>query len=266
MAGFDPFLILNIIFIVYSAIASLFIYTKYREKQAELIKYLLLLFVFYTLYLTANTIQQWLILYNQELIFPYTNDGITFPLLPGIVDAPSLSLYIVFYTTDLILSVITSMIAFKFKNITFTGEEKTKLSIFIRYLGIGALILAACVILSINKFFTSTTGFFVTFYLFFVYVPFTTEALQSFRRAKEMKLEPRYRWGFFFIALMALCFVLRNVFLYVDVAVGVARGAFPGDPTAHTEYNLVAWVFLIVAYIAAYFGYIWPGRKIKFEK
>jgi hypothetical protein len=104
----------------------------------------------------------------------------------------------------------------------------------------------------------------VTLHLFLVYIPFTWEAFKSFRRTKQMNIESRYRWGFLSIAVMALCFVLRNVFLYIDVGVAVGvYHAVAGDNTVHTEYNIVAMIFLIAAYVAAYFGYIWPGRKRK---
>ncbi len=259
----DFFLGLNIIFIVFSALSSTLVYAKYRQKKTAMIKSLLMLFIFYTFYLTANTIQLWLNQNNVALIAPYASDGVTFPLIPEIFNIPALAYYITFYTLDLVLAVSTSIIAFKFKNVTFVGEEKTKLSKFVQFLGYGTIILAACVILSINVTFTAVAGFFVTLHLFFVYIPYTINAYQSFQRAKQMKLEGHFRVGFFSIMLMALCFVLRNVFLYIDVGAAVLRGAMLGDPTVHTEFNIVAWVFLILAYVTAYFGYIWPGRKKK---
>jgi uncharacterized membrane protein YkgB len=188
---------------------------------------------------------------------------LTFPLLPNILSDPILVAYIIFYTLDLTLAVMTSIIAFKFKNMTFTGEERTKFSTFVSYLGYGTLIMAACVILSINNIYLSLVGLLVTLHLFMVYISFSYEAFKSFRRAKEKGLEKRYRLGFLFIALMALSFVLRNIFLYIDSITAIIQGGTLGDPTAHTELYLVAWGFLIFAFIAGYFGYIWPGRKNK---
>ncbi len=262
MAELDVFLILNIVFIVFSAIASFGVYSKYRQRKTDMIKFLLALFIFYTIYLTAVTIQLWIATNNKETITTAILSPWTFPLLPEILANPSLASYVVFYTLDLTLAVVTSIIAFNFKNVTFTGEQKSKLSIFVKYLGYGTLSLAICVIFSINLSYTIVVDFFVTLHLFLVYLPFTMEAFKSFKRTGQMNIESRYRWGFFFIALMALCFVLRNVFLYIDfgVAVGVYHAA-AGDNTVHTEFNIVAMIFLIAAYIAAYFGYIWPGRK-----
>ena len=80
---------------------------------------------------------------------------------------------------------------------------------------------------------------------------------------KANKEDKDYIQAFLFIALMPLSFILRNICLYLNqITIFIQFGTFP-DFSRYSIFFLIAWGFLVMAYIVGYLGYVRPGQKVK---
>lgn len=264
--GFNLFMIyFTSLVVVFNFACSVLVYRKYLIRKTELIRTLSVLFFLYCLYMTFNIIEVYIVLSNPDVIAEGSSQIITFPMTSAITSNPFLISYSIFYTLDLVFASLTSILVFKFKLLTFARdvEKKENFTKFVNGLGWVALFFSCCAIISINNNFMGFVGFLITLHLFLVYGSFTITAFKTYNIMKTHKEDKEYIKAFLYIALMPLSFILRNVSLYLNqITIYIQFGTFP-DFSRYSIFFLIAWAFLVVAYIVGYLGYVRPGQKQK---
>ncbi|MCP4762070.1 MAG: hypothetical protein GY870_09825 [archaeon] len=95
-----------------------------------------------------------------------------------------------------------------------------------------------------------------------VYLPFAYLAFKTYYRVKETvkadNFQEKHTKGFFWIGIMAVCYVLSNLELFIE---GIIVGFF--NIPAESMYmitGIFSGIFTVIGYISAYLGYIKPGK------
>ncbi len=252
MADLNPIVLaLDIGVLILSITSLLLAFRKYKDKQNNLLLYLSYLFLFYTLYLIFNIAQRSISTLYFDSSFPTDDDS----------SNPMFLIFKLLYCLDLSFCAISSIFAYKFKNKTFSIEKTTLYSKSVFIVGIIALILSLMIAIpQISLIIALFAGITVTSHLFSIYIPFSFEAIKTYRRMKETDVDKKYTNAFLYIGIMALSMVLRNISFYMDAIPAIIQPSEWFVQTNVSPFYLMGWMFLIIAYIAAYFGYIKPGR------
>ncbi|MCP4760194.1 MAG: hypothetical protein GY870_00335 [archaeon] len=247
---------LSITIVIFFGISCILVYKKYKERGNELTKVLLLLFIANFVYLICYLTQLTLASYDPSIataVAYHMNNPLSFfePI------APIAFIWGVFYSLDILTFAVTNYYAQKCRIGIFAKEESG-----FDYIGNASFVaIIAAIITAFPPFYflrmipmmLSTAQF------YFIFCPYFYEAFKTYNRLVERKEDNKFSRGILFIGIHAFLLVVRNLFIAFDSVFKGIEGFWNASET--TPLNTFAWIFLFLAYIAIYFGYIRPGRK-----
>ncbi|TFF84379.1 MAG: hypothetical protein EU552_00745 [Promethearchaeota archaeon] len=231
----------SIIIICASTILVL-ILLKYMEKRHRLTLYLLIIFLFYTIAIIFSWLSKVLILYS----------GIDFIIDRNLPDPGTAFSWIIYRIIDFRISFLLLSIAIYLSYVLKVKVfEKGYNSIerIIVILTFATTFLCSLFLYEPGNVLLDAIAFLLIFiFMAMIYFPFMFRSYQSYKLAKQ----DLFKKAFLSLCLMSLFFILVPFNFLIDRLTILAGG--PG----FTIFYFLAWIFVFLGIIGAYFGYIRP--------
>lgn len=237
----------SVIIVCASSILVL-ILLKYLEKRHQLTLYLLIIFLLYTVAIIFSWLSKILILYSG---IEYIMDR----LLPDPVTISSWFIYrIIDFRISFVFLSIAIYLSYVLKVKVFEKGYKTVERIIVIITFIATLLCSIFLYESNDNFLhylLDAIAFLLIFiFMAMIYFPFMVRSFQSYRLAEQ----DLYKKAFLSLCLMSLFFILVPFNFLLDRLTILAGG--PG----FTIFYFLAWIFVFLGIVGAYFGYIRPRR------
>jgi hypothetical protein len=228
--------------IIIAVIILVLILKKYFQKRHQLTLYLFLIFLFYMVAIIFSWLSKILVLYS-GVGYVYNT---TLPD-PGTLQSWFL-LRIIDFRFSFFFLTIAIFISYILKvNVFEKGYNRIHKIIVIVY-GIITLIYSLFIYARGNTMLDAIAFLLIFLYMAMIYIPFFISSYKSFTLAKT----PTFRKAFLSLALMSICYILVPLNFLIDRLMILFGG--PG----FSLYYFLAWIFVLLAMIFSYFGYIRP--------
>ena len=229
--------------IVIACILLALILRKYYEKgKHKLTLYLFLIFLFYVIAIFFSWLSKILVLYS-NIGYAYNS---------SIPDPGTLLSWIILRITDFRLSFVFLAIAIFISyilkvNIFEKDYKKTHRIIIITYSIV--TVLYSLLIYQRGNTLLDVIAFLLIFlFMAMIYFPFFFSSVNSYKSSQEK----RFKNAFLSLALMAIFFIIVPFNFLIDRLLILFGG--PG----FSVFYFLAWIFVLLGIIAAYYGYIRP--------
>ena len=233
------------VIIICATIILVLILLKYIEKRHELTLYLLIIFLFYTIAIIFSWLSKVLILYS----------GIDFIMDRNLPDPGTLFSWIIYRIIDFRISFVLLSIAIYLSYVL-------KVKIFKKgYITIERIIVIVTFLATIlcslflyipgNVLLDAITFLLIFVFMAMIYFPFMVRSYQSYRITEQ----DLFKKAFLSLSLMSLFFILVPFNFLIDRLTILAGGQ------GFTLFYFLAWIFVFLGILGAYFGYIRPGRE-----
>ncbi|MCP4764521.1 MAG: hypothetical protein GY870_22285 [archaeon] len=259
--------------------------SKYRETGNKLLRVLLILYIYNMLYIVSTFISSSIVAFGLEELNMNIETTLENPELFQNMNI-NFGFYILSYISDLFWGTTSTFIAYKFKNATFLKEKESKYDKFIKIyttftlaliiIGSFSMLIYFAQISSLIQYapiliqFINYAMLFSALYYFLVYIPFSRKAFKTYKKLKSISQDEEntskkeaqtYKKAMLWIGIMASFFILRYIAFAIESALFAPDGLTMGlSPTGSTPSFIFAWIFMFLAYVASYMGYIKPGR------
>jgi len=233
------------VIIVIAFIFLVMILMRYYEKKHQLTFYLFVIFLFYIIAIIFSWLSKILVLYSgidyvYNSVIPDPNTPISWVLL-RITD---FRLSFVFLTIAIYLSYILKV------NIFEKGYNKGERIIVIIYFLFTALF-SLIIYQRGNTLIDAFAFLFVFIFMAMIYFPFFVRSYQSFKSTGDKV----FKKAFLSLALMSIFYILVPLNFLIDRILILLGGV------GFSPFYFLAWIFVILGIIGAYFGYIRPKSK-----
>jgi hypothetical protein len=230
------------VIIIFSALLLILILQRYFIKHHKLTLYLFLIFLSWTTAIIFSWLSKILELYSN---IPYLAVGSTVD--PGTAESWIL-FRIVGFRISFLFVTIGTVLSYLLKVNAFDREFNKTQSMIVYAFGIFTMFYSLIAyqrnILILDVF----AFLFVLILISIVYIPFM---MSAFTTAKSVD-DPTYKRAFQTLALMSLFLILVMIMFLID-RIFILLGN-PG----FTIFYFLAWIFVTLAFLAAYLGYIRP--------
>ncbi len=228
--------------IIFSAILLLLILQRYFIKHHKLTLYLFLIFLSWTCAIIFSWVSKILELYSN---IPYLAVGST-------VDPGTLESWILFrivsFRISFVFVTIGAILSYLLKVNAFDREFNKTQSMIVYAFGIFTMCYSL-IVYQRNMIILDVFAFlFILLLMAMVYIPFMMSAYTTSKSVDD----PTYKRAFQTLSLMSLFLVLVMVmFLFDRILILLGSPGF-------TIFYFLAWIFVVLAFLAAYLGYIRP--------
>jgi MFS family permease len=232
----------SFIIIIASILLALILRKYYEKEKHKLTLYLFLIFLFYVIAIFFSWLSKILVLYS-NINYVYNSN------LP---DPGTVLSWILLRITDFRLSFVFLAIAIFISyilkvNIFEKDYKKTHRIIVIIYSIV--TVLYSLLIYQRGNTLLDVIAFLLIFvFMAMIYFPFFFSSVNSYRSSQE-KI---FKNAFLSLALMAIFFILVPFYFLIDRLLILFGG--PG----FSVFYFLAWIFVLLGIIAAYYGYIRP--------
>lgn len=232
------------VIIICATIILILILLKYLEKRHQLTLYLLFIFLFYTIAIIFSWLSKVLILYS----------GIDFIVDRNLADPGTAFSWIMNRIIDFRISFVLLSFAIFLSYILKVKVFEKGFNSIERILVI--ITFTATFLISLflyepgNDLLDAIAFLLIFVFMAIIYFPFMYRSYQSYKLADQ----DLFRKAFLSLCLMSLCFILVPFNFLIDRLTILAGG--PG----FTLFYFLAWIFVFLGIIGAYFGYIRPRR------
>jgi len=235
-------------FIIITALTVLvLILIKYYQKRHKLTLYLFIIFLNFFFAILFSWLSKVLVLspgleyiYNETVPDPGT------PLSWILLRIVDFRISFVFFTIAIFVSYILKV------NIFEKGYNKIQ-KYFVIIFGSITGIYSLLIYQRGNTLLDAIAFLFVFLYITMIYIPFFLRAYKSYRSVNEKV----FKNAFLSLALMSIFFILVPFNFLIDrllILIG-------GSEFAFSLFYFLAWIFVILGILGAYFGYIRPKSK-----
>jgi hypothetical protein len=232
----------SFIIIIASILLALILRKYYEKGKHKLTLYLFLIFLFYVIAIFFSWLSKILVLYS-NIDYAYNS---------SIPDPGTVLSWIILRITDFRLSFVFLAIAIFISyilkvNIFEKDYKKTHRIIVIIYSIV--TVLYSLLIYQRGNTLLDVIAFLLIFvFMAMIYFPFFFSSVNSYRSSQE-KI---FKNAFLSLALMAIFFILVPFYFLIDRLLILFGG--PG----FSIFYFLAWIFVLLGIIAAYYGYIRP--------
>ena len=228
--------------IIFSALLLILILQRYFIKHHKLTLYLFLIFLSWTCAIIFSWFSKVLELYSG---IPYLAVGSTVD--PGTPESWIL-FRIVGFRISFVFVTIGAILSYLLKVNAFDREFNKTQSRIVYAFGIFTMFYSLIVYQRGTIILDVFAFLFILLLMAMVYIPFMMSALTTSKSVDD----PTYKRAFQTLAIMSLCLVLVMVMFLID-RIFILLGN-PG----FTIFYFMAWIFVVLAFLAAYLGYIRP--------
>ncbi|MHA1105982.1 MAG: hypothetical protein ACTSPN_09735 [Promethearchaeota archaeon] len=234
------------VIIVIAIVLLVLIFRKYHEKQKHQITlYLFLIFLFYVIAIIFSWLSKILVLYS----------GVDYVYNTSLPDPGTGLSWIILRITDFRFSffflTIGIFISYILK-VNIFGKEYNKTHKMIVIVYAIATILYSLLVYERGKTLLDAGAFLLIFvFMAMIYFPFFFKSYSSYKSTQDKV----FKNAFLSLALMSIFFILVPFNFLIDRLLILFGG--PG----FSLFYFLAWIFVIFAMIASYFGYIRPKAK-----
>jgi hypothetical protein len=236
--------IFEFVIILIALVLLILILVKYVRKRHRLTLYLLSIFLFYTIAIGFSMFSKGLVLFS----------GIAYVYNSTLPDPGTLASWFVLRIIDFRMSFVFLTVAIYLSYVlkvgVFEKGYKTAYRIIVIAYGIFTITFSLIFYVRGNTLLDSFAFLFVFLYMAMIYVPFLIRAYQSYREA----VEKQYKNGFLSLSLMSVFFIMVPLNFFIDRLTILFGG--PG----FSVFYFLAWIFVILGIMGAYFGYIRPRK------
>ncbi|MFX0058615.1 MAG: hypothetical protein ACFE85_06125 [Candidatus Hodarchaeota archaeon] len=231
--------------IIIAVILLILILKKYYEKRHQLTLYLFLIFLFYVIAIVFSWLSKILVLYS----------GIEYVYNQAAPDPGTVLSWILLRIADFRLSFVFLSIAIFLSYILKVNVFEKGYNNFLRIIvSVYAFITGGYSLIVYQRGNTLLDAIaFLLIFLFMagIYIPFFIRSYESYKSSGEHVIKN----AFFSLALMSIFFILVPLNFLVDRITILLGG--PG----FSIFYFLAWIFVILGIVGAYFGYIKPRVK-----
>ncbi|TFG14879.1 MAG: hypothetical protein EU531_08860 [Promethearchaeota archaeon] len=230
------------VIIICATIILVLILLKYLEKKHQLTLYLLLIFLLYTIAIIFSWLSKVLILYS----------GIDFIMDRNLSDPGTLFSWIIYRIIDFRISFVLLSIAIYLSYVLKVKVFEKGYNAIERVIVI--ITFATTFLCSLflyepgNVLLDAIAFLFIFIFMTMIYFPFMFRSYQSYRLTEE----DLFKKAFLSLCLMSLFFIMVPFNFLLDRLTILAGGA------GFTVFYFLAWIFVFLGIIGAYFGYIRP--------
>lgn len=246
MALFQSLIFIGFLFetfiIIFSAILLILILQRYFIKHHKLTLYLFLIFLSWLLAIIFSWLSKVLELYSN---IPYLAIGSTSD--PGTLES-WIILRIVAFRISFVFVTIGTILSYLLKVNAFDKEFNKTQSMVVYAFGFFTVFYSFVVYQRGTIIFDVFAFLFVLILIAIVYLPFMISAYTTSKSVND----PTYKRAFQTLAFMSLCLVLVMLMFLIDRILMLL-----GNP-GFTIFYFLAWIFVILAFLGAYLGYIRP--------
>ena len=231
--------------ILVALILLVLILMKFYEKKHQLTLYLFLIFLNYVFAIIFSWLSKIIVLYS----------GIDYVYNTILPDPGTLLSWLLLRITDFRISFvfmsISIYLSYIFKVKIFAKGYNKALRIIITIYAIITAGFALFVYQRGNTLYDVFAFLFVFIFMALIYIPFFIRSFQSYKDTDNKV----FKTAFLSLAIMAIFFILVPLSFLIDRILILA-----GSPGFSLFYFL-AWIFVIIAILGAYFGYIRPKSE-----
>lgn len=229
--------------IVIACILLFLILRKYYEKgKHKLTLYLFLIFLFYVIAIFFSWLSKILVLYS-NIEYAYNS---------SVPDPGTMLSWIILRITDFRLSfvflAIAIFISYILKVNIFEKEYKKSHRIIVIVYSIVTVLYTLLIYQRGNTLLDVIAFLLIFLFMAMIYFPFFFSSVNSYKSSQEK----RFKNAFLSLALMAIFFIIVPFNFLLDRLLILFGG--PG----FSIFYFLAWIFVLLGIIAAYYGYIRP--------
>jgi MFS family permease len=233
----------SFIIIIASILLALILRKYYEKEKHKLTLYLFLIFLFYVIAIFFSWLSKILVLYSNIDYIAYNS------ILP---DPGTVLSWIILRITEFRISfiflTIAIFISYILKVNIFEKDYKKAHKIIVIIYSI-VTVLYSLLIYQKGNLLLDTIAFLLIFiFMAMIYFPFFFSSINSYKSSQEKK----FKNAFLSLALMAIFFILVLFNFLLDRLTMLFGG--PG----FSVFYFLAWIFVLLGIIAAYYGYIRP--------
>jgi len=233
----------SFIIVIASILLALILRKYYEKNKHKLTLYLFLIFLFYVIAIFFSWFSKILVLYSNIDYIAYNS------LLP---DPGTVLSWIILRITDFRISfvflTIAIFISYILKVNIFEKDYKKTHKVIVIIYSIVTVLYSLLIYQKDNDLLDAIAILLIFIFMAMIYIPFLYSSVSSYKSSQEKK----FKNAFLSLALMAIFFILVPFNFLIDRILIVLGG--PG----FSIFYFLAWIFVLLGIIAAYYGYIRP--------